>query len=82
MAFSCYPIVTDCCDAFFEMLDSNNSNFGKIILNEDKNALKSAIEEVLDNKVDYVNNGNKAHEFVSENFDWNIVVEKLNKYLK
>lgn len=82
MAFSCYPIVTDCCDAFFEMLDSDNSNFGKIILNEDKNALKSAIEEVLDNKVDYVNNGIKAHEFVSENFDWNIVVEKLNKYLK
>ena len=82
MAFSCYPIVTDCCDAFFEMLDSANSNFGKIIPNEDKSALKNAIEEVLDDKVDFKNNGIKAHEFVSENFDWNIVVENLDKYLK
>ena len=82
MAFGCFPIVTDCCDAFYEILDIANSNFGKIIPTEDKNALINAIEEVLDNKVDYINNGIKAHEFVSENFDWNIVVENLDKYLK
>ena len=82
MAFGCFPIVTDCCDAFYEILDIANSNFGKIIPTEGKNALINAIEEVLDNKVDYINNGIKAHEFVSENFDWNIVVENLDKYLK
>lgn len=82
MAFGCFPIVTDCCDAFYEILDIANSNFGKIIPTEDKNALINAIEEVLDNKVDYINNGIKAHEFVSENFDWDIVVENLDKYLK
>lgn len=82
MAFGCFPIVTDCCDAFYEILDIANSNFGKIIPTEDKNALINAIEEVLDNKVDYINSGIKAHEFVSENFDWNIVVENLDKYLK
>lgn len=82
MAFCCYPIVTDCCDAFFEMIDTANSNFGKIIPNEDKSALKNAIEEVLDDKVGFINKGIKAHEFVSENFDWNIVVENLDKYLK
>lgn len=82
MAFGCFPIVTDCCDAFYEILDIDNSNFGKIIPNEDKNALKSAIEEVLDNKVDYINNGIKAHEFVSENFDWEIIAQKLDNYFR
>lgn len=82
MAFGCFPIVTDCCDAFYEILDIANSNFGKIIPTEDKNALINAIEEVLDNKVDYINNGIKAHEFVSENFDWEIIAQKLDNYFR
>ena len=80
-AFACYPIVTDCCDAFYEMLDSANGNFSKIIPQEDKNALRNAIEDVLDNEIDYISNGIKAHEFVSENFDWKIVVRNLDNYL-
>lgn len=80
-AFACYPIVTDCCDAFYEMLDSANGSFSKIIPQEDKNALRNAIEDVLDNKIDYISNGIKAHEFVSENFDWKIVVRNLDNYL-
>lgn len=82
IAFRCYPIVTDCCDAFYEMLDADNSSFGKIIPNEDKIALRNSIEEVLDNKVDYINNGIKAQEFVSENFNWKIIVQKLDNYFR
>lgn len=75
--FSCYPIITNSFDGVFDII---KTNFGKIIPNEDKNALKNAIEEVLDNKVDYINNGIKASEFVSGNFDWKIIVQKLDNY--
>lgn len=79
-AFSCYPIVTDCCDAFYEMLDITNSNFAEIIHSEDKDALKTAIEEVLDSRIDYINKGKDASNFVKENFSWRIIANKLEIY--
>lgn len=80
MAFSCYPIVTNCCDAFSEILDT--SNFAKVIQNEDKNALKNSLEEILDGKVDYIKKGQIAYEFIREKYDWQVIIKTLDKYFK
>lgn len=80
LAFSCYPIVTNCCDAFFEILDTNN--FAKIIPNEDKSALKNSLEEILENKINYIKKGQIACEFIREKYDWQVITKNLNKYLE
>lgn len=80
MAFGCYPIVTNCCDAFSEILYT--CNFAKIIQNEDKNALKNSIEEILDGKVDYIRKGQIAYEFTRKKYDWQVIIKTLDKYLK
>lgn len=77
--FSCYPIITNCFDGVFDII---KNNFGKIIPNEDKNALRSAIEEVLDSKVNYINKGKDASNFVKEHFTWRMISDKLESCLK
>lgn len=78
--FENYPIVTDCCDAFKDMILEGEDGFGKIIPNEDIGALKSAIEEVLDNKVDYNKKGKLAGKFVDERFNWKDICRSLDQY--
>ena len=80
--FKNYPIVTDCCDAFKEVVIEGDDGFGKIIPVEATNFLKSAIEEVLDNKVDFNKNGIMASNFVSSNFTWSKITGKFDNYFK
>lgn len=77
--FRCYPIVTN---SFDGVVDIIKSNFGKIIPNEDKSALSSAIEEILNNKIDYIKNGQIAYDFVSKKYDWKAIIQTLDKYFK
>lgn len=79
LSFSCYPITTNSFDAVFDII---KSEFGKIVPNEDKNALKVAIDEVLDGKIDYISNGKKAQKYVNENFDWKVIASNLDSYFK
>lgn len=79
MSFACFPIVTNCCDAFAEMLDHDLS---LIIPNEDDDELKSYIEKILNNKINYFAKGQELRCFVKEKFDWKIIAIKLDKYFK
>ena len=81
MGFGCYPIVTDCCDAFHEILDNNKNRFGKIIPNENINILQESIEEVLLNNVDYVENGRMAKQFAKNHLDYKTISKNLYKFL-
>lgn len=78
MAFSCYPIVTDSCDAFKEII---NERYGKIITNGSSDELKNVIEKILENKIDYIKKGIEAKRFTENNLNWKIITEKLNSYL-
>ena len=45
IGFGCYPIVTNCCDAFDEILDIKDNGFAKIIENKNVEELQCAIVE-------------------------------------
>lgn len=80
--FKNYPIVTDCCDSFREVIMEGPNGFGKIIPNEDVAALKVALEEVLENRIDFRHKGNLAGMFVDERFEWKYICNKLNSYFE
>lgn len=80
--FKNYTIVTDCCDSFREFIIDGDRGFGKIIPNENVGELKIALEDVLDNKVDYNQKGNLAGKFVDERFDWKLITKQLKEYLE
>ena len=83
MAEDDYIIVTDCCDAFHEYIDtSEESGFGKIVPNEDAAALQRAIEEVLDGQVDAVQRGQLAGKYAREHLDWKVVAKELDCLLR
>lgn len=78
-----YLIVTDCCDAFYEYINTDRENgFGKIIEKENIKMLKEALEEVLDEKVDFISKGIQAGNFVDNKFDWARIVGILDNYFK
>ncbi len=58
------------------------NGFGKIIPNEDVAALKVALEEVLENRIDFRHKGNLAGMFVDERFEWKYICNKLNSYFE
>ena len=80
--FACYPIITNCYDAVYEVINDSNNGFGKIIENENAISLQSAIEEVLNGNIDYLDKGCQASKFVQKNFDWRFIVAQLDKYIK
>lgn len=80
MRFGCYPIVTNCCDAFDEVIATGKDGFGKIIDINDSVALKKSIEMVLDNKVDYIEKGQKASSFAVKNLNWRYITGQLDVY--
>lgn len=80
--FKNYSIVTDCCDSFREVIMEGANGFGKIIPNEDVAALKAALEEVLENRIDFRHKGNLAGMFVDERFEWKYICNKLNSYFE
>ena len=80
MRFGCYTIVTNCCDAFDEVIATGKDGFGKIIDINDSVALKKSIEMVLDNKVDYIEKGQKASSFAVKNLNWQYITGQLDVY--
>lgn len=79
MSYGCYPIVTDCCDAFYEVLDDT---YSKIVPNEDQKKMQAAIEDVLDNKVNYLQKGYLSMNFAKNNLDWKMITYRLDRYFK
>ena len=79
MHFANYPIVTQCCDAFDEIIISDGFSYGKIINNSSQ--FKEAIIDVLDDKIDYLTMGKEAKKIVDRKFNWKNVIETLNNYL-
>ena len=83
MAEDDYIVVTDCCDAFHEYIDTTEGHgFGKIVPNEDAAALQGAIEEVLDGRVDAVQKGKLAGKYAREHLDWKVVAKDLDCLLR
>lgn len=78
--FGNYPIVTDCSDAFKDIILEGEDGFGKIIPNENVDALKIAIEEVLEHTVDFNKKGRLAGKFVDERFNWKDICRSLDQY--
>lgn len=76
----CFPIVTDCCDAFYDMLD--DGKYGNIIPNENRGALTSALREVMENKAYAVERGIQGKLYADQYFDWEKIIKKLQGYLE
>ena len=80
MKFRCYPIVTDYCDAFKEVISTGKNGFGEIVPSNDIEALRIAIEKPLKGEIDYVNKGKFASNYAQKFLDWKYVVSILDKY--
>ncbi|MEG1914744.1 MAG: glycosyltransferase family 4 protein [Acidaminococcaceae bacterium] len=75
-----YVIVTDCCDAYAELLGQDE--FGKIVPNYDAEALKTAIVDAMAGKVELKAVGLAAKEHVQRAFTWSILAQRLDGYLE
>lgn len=75
----CFPIVTDCCDAFYDMMD--NGKYGGIVPNENRGALTEALRKAMENKAYVVNRGIQGRLYADQYFDWEEITERLQKYL-
>lgn len=80
MHHGCFPIVTDCCDAFYDMLDSGK--YGNIIPNEHIPALTSALRKAMKNKAYTVEHGIQGKRYADQQFDWEQIIKKLQGYLE
>lgn len=75
----CFPIVTDCCDAFYDILDQGK--YGDIIPNEDALALTKALERAMSDEQATVRQGMAAKQYVDQHFDWEKIIYRLQEYL-
>lgn len=75
----CFPIVTDCCDAFYDMLD--NGKYGDIVPNENREALTAALRKAMENKAYVVNRGIQGKLYADQYFDWEQIIKKLQNHL-
>lgn len=80
MRFGCYPIVTDCCDAFNEFIITGDNGFGEIVPVDDSKAMGKAIEKVLTGEIDYNIKGEHAKLFTKQNFNWKDITKVLDNY--
>ncbi len=77
MHFACYPIVTNCFPAADEVIRTGENGFGDIV-NQSENDLNNVLKSIK--IINYLEKGQKAAEFVNENFDWKILAKKLENY--
>lgn len=77
MHFACYPIVTNCFPAADEVIRTGKNGFGDIV-NQSENDLNNVLKSIK--IINYLEKGQKAAEFVNENFDWKILAKKLENY--
>lgn len=75
----CFPIVTDCCDAFYDIL--NQGEYGNIIPNENREALTAALMKAMKNKMYTVNCGIQGKVYVDQYFDWGRIIQQLQEDL-
>lgn len=80
MHHGCFPIVTDCCDAFYDMLDEGK--YGDIVPNENRGALTAALRKAVENKAYAVERGIQGKHYVDRHFDWEQIIKKLQGYLE
>lgn len=80
MHHGCFPIVTDCCDAFYDMLDGGK--YGDIIPNEDISALTAALRKTMKNKVYTIEHGIQGKCYADQHFDWEQIIKKMQGYLE
>lgn len=78
--YGCFPIVTDCCEAFEDILD--HGRYGVIVANEDQHALSEALRCSMLNAQEVVRLGKRAKEYVDEHFDYESIAMKLSKVLE
>lgn len=76
----CFPIVTDCCDAFYDMLD--DGKYGDIVPNENRGALTVALRKAMKNKAYTVEHGIQGKRYADQYFDWEQIIKKLQGYLE
>lgn len=79
MHHGCFPIVTDCCDAFYDILD--RGRHGIIVPNENAPALTKALEQAMADKMATVRQGMVAKQYVDQHFDWEKIIYQLQGYL-
>lgn len=82
MHFSNFVIVTDCCEAFYEILSNGKEKFGTIVKNQDVDSLKAAIIDSIINIDKKINIAKKGKIFVDSNFNWNVIATRLDNYFK
>lgn len=58
---------------------TDNSTIGKIIPKNDENALREAIEEIIENKINFEEKYKKSIELSMNNFIWNKIIENSIK---
>lgn len=81
MYFSNYVIVTNCCDAFDEMLCNGREKYGLIVENENAEALKSALIYGISHIDDNLNSAKLGSDFINKNFNWKIIAHRLENYV-
>lgn len=79
MHFACYPIVTNCFPAVNEVIKTGENGFGTII-EISKNDLSLVLKNI--DKINYLEKGKIASEFVDKTFDWKILAKNLDTYFK
>lgn len=80
MHHGCFPVLTDCCDAFSDLTD--HGKYGRIIPNEDPEALTQALVDAIQHKSECVKNGFLAKAYIDQNFSWENIVKRLQGYLE
>lgn len=80
MYFENYPILTNCCDAYYDFLYDNSGSYGNIIKNDNKKELKQAIISAIENYDNKMNIAKQGSKFINENFNWNVVAKQLEQY--
>ena len=79
MHHGCFPVLTDCCDAVIDLTDQGK--YGKIIPNEDVEALIRELTDAMQRKAECVKNGFLAKDYIDQNFSWENIVKRLQGYL-
>ncbi|PWM76641.1 MAG: hypothetical protein DBY32_10980 [Phascolarctobacterium sp.] len=80
MFFRNYSIVMNCCDAFNEVINANKEELGKIVDNREQ--FIHTLSNIINNDVDYIKIGEKASIIINMFFNWNVVIKKLEEYLR
>ena len=79
MQYGDFPIVTNCCDAFEDILD--NPEIGTVVPNENSFLLTQALKNAMNNPKETQKRGLKAKLKAEKDYCWKNIVKKLNMYL-